>query len=290
MEPELFFCVGATKAGTTFLHAFLRDHPDCGLPPLKELHYFDTLEDGPKNWFARQLRRKRNQALTLSETAPKGRRDMLVRRAADIDAWLAIDQDPKTHAPYRHYLRHHAAGRRLTGDMTPAYGLLPVARLREMADLAPAPRFLYLLRDPVERAWSNTRMKVRRAGFEGAAAQTRAIEVFDRFLDGTEEQIGDRSNYAATLEALTEAVPAERLHVEFFEELFAQTALDRITDFLGISRHPAATGRVVHKGLPLTLDPERRAHARARLRDQYDAVEAHLGQLPPSWLREKEHA
>jgi hypothetical protein len=38
-----FLCVGAQKAGTSWLYHQLTLHPDFWMPPIKELHYFDTL-------------------------------------------------------------------------------------------------------------------------------------------------------------------------------------------------------------------------------------------------------
>ena len=40
----VFLCVGAAKAGTTWLHTQLKAHPDCHFRAIKELHYFDALE------------------------------------------------------------------------------------------------------------------------------------------------------------------------------------------------------------------------------------------------------
>src|SRR5215471_4218872 len=38
-----FLCVGAQKAGTSWLYQQLEPHPDFWMPPLKELHYLDLL-------------------------------------------------------------------------------------------------------------------------------------------------------------------------------------------------------------------------------------------------------
>jgi hypothetical protein len=38
-----FLCIGAHKAGTTWLYQQLDSHPDFWMPPVKELHYFDQL-------------------------------------------------------------------------------------------------------------------------------------------------------------------------------------------------------------------------------------------------------
>src|SRR5438093_12007205 len=38
-----FLCVGAQKAGTSWLYRQLEPHPDFWMPPIKELHYLDNL-------------------------------------------------------------------------------------------------------------------------------------------------------------------------------------------------------------------------------------------------------
>ena len=38
-----FFLVGAQKAGTSSLYAYLRQHPDVFLPRIKEPHYFSQV-------------------------------------------------------------------------------------------------------------------------------------------------------------------------------------------------------------------------------------------------------
>src|SRR3954454_19765639 len=38
-----FLCVGAQKAGTSWLYQQLEPHPDFWMPPVKELHYLDQL-------------------------------------------------------------------------------------------------------------------------------------------------------------------------------------------------------------------------------------------------------
>lgn len=42
MRKVGFFCVGAGKAGTTWLWSLLRQHPSIMLPDLKEMHYFNS--------------------------------------------------------------------------------------------------------------------------------------------------------------------------------------------------------------------------------------------------------
>ena len=49
-----FLCIGAQKAGTTWLHHMLRQHPDLFLPETKELSFFDhkrNFEDRGLSWY-----------------------------------------------------------------------------------------------------------------------------------------------------------------------------------------------------------------------------------------------
>lgn len=49
------------------------------------------------------------------------------------------------------------------GEITPAYGFLPVEKIQEIHALWPQLRMIYSVRDPVARAWSSARMALERA-------------------------------------------------------------------------------------------------------------------------------
>ena len=50
-----FLGIGAQKAGTTWLAANLRRHPDVFIPERKELHFFDNKWDRPLREYARHF-------------------------------------------------------------------------------------------------------------------------------------------------------------------------------------------------------------------------------------------
>ena len=50
-----FFCIGAQKAGTTWLHEVLRQHPSLCLPIEKEVHFWDWHRRKGLAWFCRQF-------------------------------------------------------------------------------------------------------------------------------------------------------------------------------------------------------------------------------------------
>ncbi|GAB1855438.1 hypothetical protein MHTCC0001_02720 [Flavobacteriaceae bacterium MHTCC 0001] len=48
-KSNFFLCIGAQKGGSTWLHYALSIHPSIALPPVKELHFFDEIEEGKGN-------------------------------------------------------------------------------------------------------------------------------------------------------------------------------------------------------------------------------------------------
>lgn len=49
------------------------------------------------------------------------------------------------------------------GEITPAYATLPAVTIAEIAALTPAVRIFYVLRNPIDRAWSSALMALRKA-------------------------------------------------------------------------------------------------------------------------------
>lgn len=49
------------------------------------------------------------------------------------------------------------------GEITPAYAILPPSTIREIKDTYPNVKLFYILRDPIERAWSAALMALRNA-------------------------------------------------------------------------------------------------------------------------------
>ncbi|MCG6884995.1 MAG: sulfotransferase [Silicimonas sp.] len=281
----LFFCVGATKAGTSWLHRQLSSHAECHFRAIKELHYFNAIDGGTLD---RELRKHRNQQQAMldrfarSGAAPS---DEQTLRMLDRGNWIdVLDRGKEDHAAYLGYLQNGAGNARVVGEMTPAYGLLTADRLAGLARLTPDVRFLYLLRDPVDRLWSHIRMIAGRRDESGQVTAVRCARLLDRTLSGEESQIVARSDYAGALDRLAAAIRPARLLIEVFEETVIGPGLDRICDFLGIARIAADPARI-HEGQPLAMTDGQRRAAADWLAPQYVAAEAALGRLPASWAR-----
>lgn len=63
-----FMCIGAQKAGTTWLYEMLCKIPDVGLPECKEVHFWDWHRRQGLRWYSRQFPKGRN--LVLGEITP----------------------------------------------------------------------------------------------------------------------------------------------------------------------------------------------------------------------------
>lgn len=281
MEGQtLIFGVGAAKAGTSWLFDYLAGHDEVYLPTVKELHYFNALEFGRGKFF-RELHQRHlaDFRWKLENGKDEARRPYRARAVEDVERWLSVfDGQTPNDAGYLEYLGRGRAGAKVIGDITPAYALLSVETFRRMAGLMGRVRFVYLLREPVDRLWSHIRMD---AGTKGEAEALRRI---DDFLDGGQKDVSLRSNYRRTINRIWQAAPKEALHVEFYERLFSPEAITRLCAFLGLTPKPAAYDKAVHKSrVGGDLDADRRARAEAALRPQYNFVRDKLGGLPSEW-------
>ncbi|MEL6571485.1 MAG: sulfotransferase [Pseudomonadota bacterium] len=286
----LMFGVGATKAGTSWLHRYLCDHPQCDLPQIKELHYFDRI--GAPHLDKELTRLASVKASLLAESfmakGPKAAR--LDARIEEVEAWIEVMQRGAIeHDAYLAFLGRNAdVGTRLVGDITPAYGLMDESVLAEMAAMAPDTRFVMLLRDPLDRLWSNLRMMAGWRLKDGEEIGAKSHALFDRMLRGKEDPVIERSDYTGMLKRLRNVVPVERLHVEFYETLFTQDAVDRICTFLGLASAAGPFQQRVHVSPEAELDPERAVQARDILLPHYDYALGLMGELPARWHQNRE--
>ena len=274
----LSFCVGATKASTTWLYSYLAQHPDCHLRSIKELHFFDTLESGGGVARANRMQRDLDHARAQQSGRPTGLGGASI---ADTEAVIAMLRSGDE-AQYLAYLNGGRGAERLIADATPAYALLPVARLQRMAALLPDVRFVYLIRDPVARLWSHVRMLAHR---EGGDIATRTARIYDDVLAGGRADVTDRGDYASVLTRLDAAIDPSRLLVMFQEVLLTEPGVTKLCAFLGIAQKSADFARVLHRGPEMAMSVDQQRRARVALRRQYDCVATRFGTVPDAWMR-----
>jgi hypothetical protein len=105
------------------------------------------------------------------------------------------------------------------GDVSPSYAILPAERVAEVARELPRARLIFMLRHPVDRAWSAARMAVGRAGMELAEASPAWFR--DHFRSRGSRARGD---YAACLDAWLAHYPRAAILLLRYEEVVSDPA------------------------------------------------------------------
>jgi Sulfotransferase family len=204
-----FLCIGAHKAGTTWLYQQLDSHPDFWMPPVKELHYFDQL----------------SRVQRAAHPRCRDERDRrFLERLKSLSAEAGIDLEN-----YGRLFEPKAS--LFSGDISPNYSTLSDEVIREIVGYFPNLKVIFLVRDPVERVWSHLSMEV----------HYRQIEPFDvTNIDEVNRNLLRRgmllrSHPSAVVARWKRYVDSEQFRVYFFDDLQRNPAELRrsILRFLG---------------------------------------------------------
>jgi hypothetical protein len=204
-----FLCVGAQKAGTSWLYRQLEAHSDFWMPPFKELHYLDQL-NRTKRFHAPRCR---DHCDTSFVEDIKG---LAERSYLDLDSYGQLFQHK---------------GARVSGDISPAYSTLNDEIIERVVNHFPNLKVVFLARDPVERAWSQLSMGVR-LGMIDRFDSTDPEEVIRNLLN---PGVLVRSHPTKTVARWKRYVRPENFRVYFFDDLKENPAELRrsILRFLG---------------------------------------------------------
>jgi len=286
MYPH-FLVIGAQKAGTTWLDRNMRCHPQIWLPPEKEIHYFDLPRPLP---FAALL-------LAPVRAARRWTKARLMRDWAKVKAgeqplawYLRYYFFPRTR---RWYSSLFNPGRgQICGEATPRYATLPETEIKRIHDLMPGLKVIYLLRDPIDRMWSDFAM-FQRPRFGGRGLRHANESTIHSFLSDPGNVA--HSCYAANLNRWESHYPKEQIFIGFQEEISTQpeALLHRLCIFLGISSgnaggYPRAREHINHKKYP-PIRPRLARQLAARLKADTDALHRRL-ETPQTaaWLSRNE--
>ncbi len=177
---------------------------------------------------------------------------------------------------------------KVVGEFTPANGVLSVPVLKSLAKLSTKPKFLLLLRDPVDRMWSQLRMMARTQSESLDQAPQRAEFLLNAFLADDLPKLAVRHRYDTMIENVREAIPPSQLQLRFYETFYCTSGLASFCDFLGIEPRVDKLDERPHLGISAPLSLTDRQRLRDRLIDQYSATQAALGPLPPRWREQLE--
>lgn len=282
----VIYCIGAQKAGTTWLADYVSNHPDCNLPVAKECHFFDVQSGADMQARKVSLNGVHRSLKRLEEAAPKDFEqayDSMIAAAKRAELYLPGDRGL---AAYLNLMTKSAGNARNLCDFTPSYAACDRTVFTEMDALADEAKFVFIMRDPVERLWSQARMA-------GKNVVSRRKDVaFDKvtrhslrhYLGKKKPGELPRSNYARTIAELEAAIPADRILYLFYETLFTDESIKKFCEFVDIPVLPADFSAGSNVGVSMKIPPRIEIELREGLLEQYAFVREKFGEaVPKSW-------
>lgn len=278
---DFFVCIGAQKAGTTWLARMLQAHPDLFLTPVKEIHYFDHIRGITEHLSSSKRRsryRKYHQRMWTKWHQFREYRGQW--------AWYRdYMKNPINDEWYASLFRHRGA-KRFAGEVTPEYAILGQEGLEHLKTLAPEARVLFIMRNPVTRAWSQVLHQCRARGLD--AARQSADAIADMLAEPRFRELAD---YATTLEHLAAVFRADQTLLLFYEDMHEDrlAALEQVCRFIGCrydAQHFKDVGRRFNRSQEAALPEAARATLRDLYREQVLIVRQRIGRVPAVWAKE----
>lgn len=150
--------IGAQKAGTSWLSQMLGQHPQVWTTPLKEVQFFNhRFIEAHRYWIAWHYRQK-----PVEIRARYQRRAEVLPAVMDdyLNSICAGSQMFSNHWYKQVFAPTPPDAQAM--DVTPEYSTLPQEGVDFVARFLPRARFIYLVRDPLDRAISQLRMNLLR--------------------------------------------------------------------------------------------------------------------------------
>lgn len=232
-----FLGIGAHKAGTTWLHYQLSQHQQVWLPPLKELHFFDRSTRYPSpNYLSTTSPIQRilgTQSWERSRTRHLLDRCIACARRRQFQEsiwWSKLILGYYSESWYCSLFPPASATQR-TGEITPAYSILDREDVARIKRINPEMQLIFLIRNPIDRAWSAIRYDRERDYVNYSLDTTPEImEALQR------PGLKLRGDYERTIDTYLEYFDSSQILVCFYDAIQRDpiNLMSKITDFLGV--------------------------------------------------------
>ncbi len=219
MKKKIFiYGVGAQKAGTTWLYNYIQNDPNANLGILKEYHFWNYVfvqDKNPKNNKLESFINRPQKDLNQGELI----RSLMLR----IKGYYGL-----------YFNSIINSGFNITGDFTPQYQRGAKEHHKYVKDYLESLEFtvkvIFLIRDPVERLWSNIRMEKKLyKTIPDSISDSEAIKKSYKFKKWHADSL-----YDFTINALRLVFEEKNIYVGIYEEMFNEDKIKEISDFIGI--------------------------------------------------------
>lgn len=265
-----FLCIGAQKAGTSWLNSVLSEHPQVFMPPVNELHFFDRVQrDVPIRSRQVQLARK---AILREEKQDTPDTDYINY----LNHLLSF-----THVSLEWYQAAYSwpvADDVRRGDITPSYLELPRRKIAYARELLGPVKLILIVRRPADRLLSQLRMWAARDDRTDAPQDEEEwMDLFHEMTDASE-----RGGYARGIRLWSTLFGSEQLLVLPFGHIRSDPAgmIARIEDHLGIARHENydCLTQQIHVTQKFAIPDSVIAAARSLTADENDYIKDKFGE------------
>jgi hypothetical protein len=240
-----FLCIGAQKAGTTWLYRNLEAH--AGI-------FFPSASPDEPDFYAKEA-----HFFNLDERYEQG-----------IEFYTK---------------RFRKAEGRLKGDMTPNYASLPLERIRAVHELMPDVRLMYLLRDPVERAWSRLLMVID----QDPARELADMSSEEIRQELVKEDIQFNSDYLTVIGNWLRYFSGEQLWIGFLDDIRTQpeALIREVLTHIGadvdvdLSQFPLS--KRYYEGTGIPIPPDQEVFLRGLYHERIEKLFDRFGERVASW-------
>lgn len=220
--------LGCQKGGTTWLYHYLKELPEFIAGYRKEYHVLAL--DNPDE------RYMRNRVLQLAEQAVAAAAAGEKAEAAVVHR-LSMYLDQRLYYEYFAGLLNSHPDAALTADMTPSNGMIPARRIArvqtELASRNVRTAAVFLLRDPVDRVWSQLRMQYDRD--PGKFSSGPEEELRERYARHAYARLTDYEGIVGKIDSVF--APEDRCFA-FYEQLTEEPTLRSVCATLRVEFRP----------------------------------------------------
>lgn len=290
MFPE-FLCIGAQRAGTSWLHTNLSRHPEIWMPPVKEIHYFDERERyNSLTGFERLAyvyRRQQKRWHQVTKHKEEGQKFNL----SDIDferfLWKTNYLLNLRNDRWYESIFAMGAGKKI-GEVTPEYSILNEDSVSHIHKLMPNAKIIFMMRNPIQRAWSHSVKKLvadRKIKIESVSEAE-----FINHFDNSSSRI--KSNYLRTIETWRKSYPEKQFMTIFYEEVtdLPQNLLTRIFNFIEVEVCQKCLKKAARKtktsANPGYIPSNLANHLAHLYYEEIEQLDSHLGGYTSTWLKD----
>ncbi|MCB9188182.1 MAG: sulfotransferase [Flavobacteriales bacterium] len=221
-----FWGIGAQKGGTSWLYENLLQLKEFSLPPVKEFHYFDRSSDYPSPNFLSESRVSKRLLMPgyLAESLRYLRSNRKTKHLDFYRKWYFSNYDDNWYNSL--FERYSDEG--LTGEITPSYSILSRDDIKRMYKVSPKAKLVFLMRNPIDRAWSH----IRHIRTRDSKSKLNSIEDIIHFFDQPSQEL--RSDYLSTIDNFTSIFPSEQLLIGYYDAIKEnpEQLLRNIVDFI----------------------------------------------------------